>query len=173
MERVCKGAKEKPVSQDGVDVCRGEPERDEKKLPEEIGGGVELKSGVGREESVQDNAPRALNLSVAKSSTFLTNLLTKMAQILECPLVECVWYRMLVAHGAKKPNRFALGCCRPAECEVWKQAAAPAGQFLAAFVGVTTYPAGAQMFAAVGIQVSEADFSEFLVIQKCRKDFKQ
>lgn len=35
------------------------------------------------------------------------------------------------------------------------------GSFFAAFVSAATHPAGVQMFAAVGIQVSEADFSSF------------
>lgn len=48
---------------------------------------------------------------------------------------------------------------------VWKQAAAPAGQFLAAFVSGPTHPAGKQMFAPglgkVGMRVSPADLGSF------------
>lgn len=61
----------------------------------------------------------------------------------------------------RKQTDLPSGSLRRAECGVWKQAAAPAGRFLAAFVGVATHPAGALMFAAVGIQVSAADFSSF------------
>lgn len=55
-------------------------------------------------------------LPVVKSSPFLINLFAKLTQICEYPSVRYVWYHMVVAHTAKKPNRSALRsrCC--AEC---------------------------------------------------------
>lgn len=56
------------------------------------------------------------NLPVVKSNQFVISLFTKMAQICECPSVECVWYHMVVAHTAKNQTDLPSGSRCRAEC---------------------------------------------------------
>lgn len=81
MEGVCKGVKWKWASQDGVDVCRPEPERDEKKWSEGNRGGVELIMALGRRKDVQDNAPRAKFVDAHRSNVFSSKIHNNKRQI--------------------------------------------------------------------------------------------
>lgn len=78
-------AKGKWAALDGVDVCRGESERDESKGSEEERG-VEIISMVGREKDVENSATSSLGISLAmhtvvrKSSHCSGNLSNKSCQ---------------------------------------------------------------------------------------------